>query len=352
LGGKRSKELEQVFVRGINRRGLRLDLVAALGIALAFPVLQTAAANAQQQVSTSTTLTVASQGQAYVAVTGADGAPASGVVSIEEGNHLWAQAALNSAGQANAALSLSSGNHVLRAAYLGDATHEASISEATPYGTTGTTTVTPTFTVSAAAVAPATLPLTLTQGQAGTLSVTVTPVNNSALASPMFVTLSCSGLPQEASCTFTPASVEILPTTPTSCTGGSTASACPPTSSMLIQTQAQKVTTAAKNRMPASGKRSSPIAWAFLLPGALGLSGLAWGARRRRWLQRLALVALVGVVTTLGATGCNPNYYYFNHGPEDPPATPTGSYTVIVTAQSSNGVTAIQNSTSVALTVN
>jgi hypothetical protein len=44
--------LEQVHVRGIVRRGLRLELVAGLGIALAMPALAAAAG-----VATTTTLT-------------------------------------------------------------------------------------------------------------------------------------------------------------------------------------------------------------------------------------------------------------------------------------------------------
>ena len=83
-----------------------------------------------------------------------------------------------------------------------------------------------------------------------------------------------------------------------------------------------------------------------------GIGKPGMGTRRRRWLQRLALVALVGLVTTLGTTGCNPLYYYYNHGPPDPPATPSGTYNMLVTAQSSNGITAITNSTTMVLTVN
>jgi hypothetical protein len=88
-----------------------------------------------------------------------------------------------------------------------------------------------------------------------------------------------------------------------------------------------------------------------LLPGVLGLGGLAWGARRRAWLQRLALVALVGMVTMLGTTACSPLYYYYNHGPTPTPPTPAGTYNLTVTAQSNNGVTAISNSTTMVLTV-
>jgi hypothetical protein len=83
----------------------------------------------------------------------------------------------------------------------------------------------------------------------------------------------------------------------------------------------------------------------------LGLAGLAWGSRRRRWLSRLSLVALVGLITVLSATACNPRYAYEHHGPPVNPPTPAGTYTVHINAQSSNGVTAITHTTPVALTV-
>ncbi len=181
---------------------------------------------------------------------------------------------------------------------------------------------------------------TLTAGQSGSATVSIIPLPGfpSTLTAPMFVTLSCSGLPDGASCGFTPENVEILSTT----TGALT-------SSMVIQTYAASSVKAMPPTPP--GNRSNPIAWAFLLPGVLGLGGLAFGARRRRWLSRLSLVALVGLVTMLGTTACNPRYYYLNHGPIPNPATPAGSYNITVTAQSSNGVTAVTLPTTFALTV-
>jgi hypothetical protein len=152
----------------------------------------------------------------------------------------------------------------------------------------------------------------------------------------MFVTLSCSGLPDEAACSFTPENLEILPNATTAVT-----------SSMVVGTQIGSQGQASLTPHPSS----NPVAWALLLPGALGLGGLAWGARRRAWLNRLSLLALVALVTTLGATACAPRYDYYNHGPPANPATPAGTYTVNVTAQSSNGVTAITNSATLALTV-
>ena len=180
-------------------------------------------------------------------------------------------------------------------------------------------------------------------GNAGTVIVTITPVNNGSLTAPLFVTLSCSGLPDEASCNFTPANVEILSTTHTSCATGSAAALCPPTSTMVIQTLAASTT--------AATRQSNPIAWAFLLPGVLGLGGMAWGARRRRFLRRLSLMALLGLVTLLSTTACNPRYAYEHHGPVPNPPTPAGSYTITVTGQSSNGITAITHNSTLALTV-
>ena len=319
----------------MNRRRLRLELVAGFGIAsamLAMPALALAAQSAQG-LATQTTLATDLRDQggrttAAVAITvsGEDRLPATGAVALSDHGRQLAGAALNAQGQATLVLALPAGEHSLRAVYPGDAAHRGSVSEAARVHALASTT--PNFQVS---VSPATL--TLTPGQSGTVTASVTPENSSALSAPMFVTLSCSGLPDEAACTFTPENVEILPN-----------AATPLTSSMVVVTQAASTPSAAN-------RPSNSVAWAFLLPGALGLGGLAWGSRRRPWLQRLSLLALVALVATLGATACNARYNYYNHGPPIPPATPAGSYTVQVTAQSSNGVTAITNSTTLAFTV-
>ncbi|MGA2571542.1 MAG: Ig-like domain-containing protein [Terracidiphilus sp.] len=339
-------------MRGLIGRGLRFEWVAGAGAALALAVMPLAAAG--QQIATHTTLAVATSNQggrthatASITVTGADNEPASGVVILEDGSRQLAAAVLNADGQATPEVSLAGGDHALRAVYAGDALHLSSVSATN--NTSGQTNSTPNFSLSLAAVSPSSLPLTLTAGQSGTIAVTVVPDDNAALTSPMFVTLSCSGLPSESSCTFTPGSVEITSTTPTSCASGSPASACPPVSSMLIQTQEQVTKQIVRPGNPRRGVNA--VAWAVLLPGIFGLGGVAWGARRRRWLQRVALMALVGLMTTLGMTACNPLYYYYNHGPSHPYATPSGTYTVTVTGQTTNGVTAITNSTTFVLTV-
>lgn len=319
-------------------------------MALAMALLPATAA-ASQNVATDTTLNVSTSGQAghtrataNVTVTDEYGLPAAGAVSLEDGSRILAEAALNSAGQATATVDLPGGDHALRAVYSGDETRMASVSPVSDLQTDASST--PGFSISLTPISPTSFPMVLAQGASGTVEVTVTPENNSSLTAPMFVTLSCSGLPNQTSCTFTPETIEILASTPTSCSSGSPAAACPPISSMLLQTQASN---AAVHPLPT--RKSSPIAWAFLLPGIVGLGGLAWKTRRRAWLNRLALVAMLGLITTLGATGCAPLYRYYQHGPGNPPATPAGTYNVTVTAQSSNGVSATTTSTTMVLTV-
>ena len=318
-------------MRGLIRRGLRLELVAATGIALALPSLAFAAQNIQG-VATETTLSLETRDQAgrtqatlAVEVTGEDRLPATGAVSISDNGRPLAGAALDKQGHATLVLALPAGDHSLTATYSGDASHSASVSPSAH--AQGQTTTTPDFQIS---VAPATR--SLTPGQSGTLTATITPENASALTAPMFVTLSCSGLPDQSSCTFTPENIEILP----NATAGIT-------SSMVVLTQ-QASASAAR---PGAGS----VSLAILLPGVLSLGGLAWSIRRRPWLQRLSLLALVALVTLLGATACNARYDYYNHGPPVNPATPAGTYTIDVTAQSSNGVTATTHTTTFALTI-
>ena len=303
------------------RRGLRLELVAGLGIALAMPALAMAAVSSRG-LTTQTALTAETSDQGgrtkatvAITVTGEDGLPATGAVAITDLGHPVAGVALNAQGQAKVVLTLPAGSHTLRAVYQGDATHQSSnsVTSAVQAQVSGT----PGFGIT---VSPGTL--SLTAGQSGSVVASVTPVNAASLTAPMFVTLSCAGLPDQATCTFTPENVEILP--------GATAAS---TSSMVIGTQAASTTS--------SLARSSSVSWAILFPGALGLLGLAWGNRRRAWLRRLSLVALVGLVTMMGATACAPRYNYYNHGPIPNPATPSGTYSVSVNAQSTNGITAV-----------
>lgn len=325
-------------MRGLSCRSVRLELVAALGVALAGPAW--AAGPQAATESTATTLSAETRIQNghtlasfAVAVKGWDGIPASGTVVIEEDGRQLEGAALSAEGQARLELALPAGDHSLTAIYSGDATHEGSVSPAAKVRTQATSTPDFQLTVNPASV-------TLTAGQSSgppvtpSIVVSLAPVNTGSLTGPMFVTLACSGFPDQSSCTFTPENVEILP--------NATAAV---TSSMIVTTQNRNRT--AQHRRP----DQNPVAWAVLLPGTLALGGLAFSARRRRWLSRLSLLALVGLVTVLGATACAPRYNYYNHGPPFNLPTPAGSYTLQITAQSSNGITATTHTVSFGLVV-
>ena len=334
-------------MRGILCRGLRLELVAGLGLALAMPAF------AAPLPATTTTLTTQSSTGSCptanlsvtlttlsVSVTSTAGVPA-GTVSIVDGTGSGqvqlASATLDATGKASLELYLADGSHSLSAVYSANTTLSGSTSTSVPVAISSQ--CDSAFVVTVSNLTPAN---TLTAGQTGTAVVTVVPSQDfvtSLGSAPGFITLSCSGLPDQSSCGFTPANLEIP--------SGQSAGVV---STMLIDTYAASTTKISPATRP--GKSSTPIAWAFLLPGTLGFGGLAWGVRRREWLRRLSLVALVAVVTLLGATGCNPRYNYENHGPVPNPATPAGTYTVKVIGQFSNGVTATTNSTTMTLTVN
>jgi len=316
------------------RRGMRLHWVAALGVALAIPALGATVASKLQ--ATQTTLVVGArdlngrtQATLSMAVIGADGQPATGAISLTDHGEPLAGFALDADGRLTATIDLAPGDHSLSAVYAGDQAHLTSNSDVTPvHAVAGTT---PDFSVS---VAPATI--SLKQGQSGTATVSITPINAASLTAPMFVTISCSGLPDQSACTFTPLNLEIPV--------GATAAI---NSTLVLATQATSLVKAE----PLLTRGSRPVAWAVLLPGALVLGGFAFGARRRRFLGRLVLLALIGFVAVLGTTACNPLYKYYNHGPPNNLPTPAGSYTITVAAQSSNGVTATTHKTTFALTV-
>jgi hypothetical protein len=321
--------LEQVHVRSLVCRALRLQLLAGFVIALSL------AARGETTQPTHTSLQAEThdgrgltQAQLAVSVAGEDGAAPAGSIAIEDNGKQVAGAALDAEGNARLSIDLAEGDHALSAVYLGDAVHAGSASDRLRVHANAVTV--PDFTI---AVAPATVSLPV--GQSGTVITTITPVNASALSAPMFITISCSGLPSYSSCTFTPENIEILPN-----------ATKPLTSSMVIETQ---LGTTAQVKPPAR-QNANPIVWAFILPGALGLIGLA-GRGRRDWLNRLSMLVLLGFVTILGTAACNPRYNYFNHGPPPNPPTPAGTYTLNVIAQSSNGITATTHSTTMTLTV-
>ena len=322
-------------MRSLIGRDLRLELIAALGAALALPALALPAGSTSG-LATETMLAAEihdqdgrTQATLSIAVIGQDGLPATGAVVIQDAGRPLAGVALDTQGHATSVLSLLPGQHSLTAVYAGDTSHQGSVSELSPVR--AVTSSTPDFGIT---VAPATL--SLTAGQSGSVTASITPINAASLTAPMFVTLSCSGLPDQSACTFTPENIEILPDTTAAVT-----------SSMVLATAAGS---SARSTPPVT-RSSRPVAWAVLLPGALGLAGIAFGVRRRPWLSRLCLLTLIGFVSVLGATACSPLYNYHNHGPPHNLPTPAGTYTVSINAQSSNGIAATTHSTTIVLTV-
>jgi hypothetical protein len=310
---------------------LRLERIAAAFVALAMPAWASAATQTTQTRLSAETHDQNGRTQAALSITVAsdDGLPAAGSITIEDNGKPLAGAALKSDGTAQVTLDLAPGPHDLRAVYPGDAVHAASASD--PAAVSAQSSSTPDFSI---AVNPTSM--SLTAGQTGNVTASVTPVNAAALTAPMFVTLSCGGMPDQSSCTFTPENVEILPN-----------ATAPIPSSMVITTQSAGT----RGMVAPQPHSSSPVAWAVLLPGSFLLAGVAFAARRRRWLNRLSLIALLAFVSILGATACAPRYNYYNHGPPYNLPTPAGTYTVNIAAQSSNGVTATTHTVTFALTV-
>jgi hypothetical protein len=184
--------------------------------------------------------------------------------------------------------------------------------------------------------------VTVTAGQYTTIELTITSQNGFSAA----VNLSCSGMPSESACNFTPQ----VATPPADGTANS----------------AVQLTTTARsglgsmNRAP-SALAGSRAAYALVIPGLLALAGV--GAVRRRNLAAfrvLGLVLLLGA-GTLGLSACNARYAYEHYHPSPNYGTAAGNYTVVVAAYSSNGTNITQatstdsscsGATCIALTVN
>ena len=325
-------------VRRLARTGMSLAMFVGLGGLSAAAFAQTA---------THTTLTAETReidghtvATLHTSVLAADGSPAAGKITlidaIEGHSQSIAAAALDSEGKVDIQLdSLAAGDHSLHVVFSGDSVRAASQSESVVVHpqVTGT----PDFTL---AIAPTSI--SLAPGQATTFVTTITPVNSFT----GFLSLSCSGtaaqasLPVGVSCTYAPANLQVSAPS----TANPTAVA---TADLSLQTTAPAGQTGRLDSP--NGKAGSPLVLAILLPGLIGLGLLG---RKRKLLARTALVVMIGAVSLLGATACAARYRYLNHPPTPNNGTPKGNYTITITAQTSNGVTAAAHSTTIALTVN
>ena len=291
-----------------------------IGWCMLFLGMVAGAAAAENATATQTTLTVAidNAGPRTLAtltahVRGDLGSP-SGVVNFRSGQTDLGSALVDSQGTASLQTDLlPAGSHPVVAIYQGQSAYLNSTSNAELVQANVSTAAG--FTVGAT-------PTSLSTAVGGFVSsiVTVTPVNGFNA----YVSLSCTGLPINTTCTFGPINVQAACTT-----GSGGAQTCTPgTSVMQIQTQTPSPTTTARSGN--LGMRR----YAFVFPLLFGLAGL--GARKRNAWRNLALgiVAFAGV---MGMTACNARYRYLNHGPPDNPGTPIGSYTITIQASSTTG---------------
>ncbi|MGB6476713.1 MAG: protease pro-enzyme activation domain-containing protein [Candidatus Sulfotelmatobacter sp.] len=191
------------------------------------------------------------------------------------------------------------GTHNLSASYSGDASFNAS-------STTQPQTVVVTAGFSASIPSSGSQVSVSAPGMSGTTSVTV--ATSSGFTGT--INLSCSPLPSEAACLFTPASV----------TGNGTASQ----TSVAIQVTTQAPTTTALR------SRSRSYFFAQWISGAgLLFSMVLLGVPKQRRQRGFFVLLLLGLIVV--APGCSGGG---SHGPPPNPGTPTGTYTVNVNAVS------------------
>jgi hypothetical protein len=275
----------------------------------------------QQATQTNVAATTRANGKSAVGVQVSP--PSQGVVTIMErtgdGAHPVGAAALDKSGTATVSTDgLPAGDHSLYAEYAGSRGHAGSTSQVT-----GVQTEASSASDFSLGIAPASL--NLTAGQFGTVTISVTPANGFS----GYITLACSGLPLSTTCTFTPESVFL---------GAGTKTA---TSAMVLATSGPAGTA----RLERSGNR---LAYAFLLPGVLGLIGL--GATRKRAWRGLALMGIM-VAMAGGLTSCSQRWAYLYYPPQADYGTPPGTSTIFIQATAINGTQVIVHSANVALTV-
>jgi hypothetical protein len=237
----------------------------------------------------------------------AQSAEARGSVTLEETDSKGQPRSLGSAfvaadGSATLTVSaLAAGPHTVHAVYSGTGSAAASTS---PSMKVTAQAATPDFALTAA---PATL--NLDAGLPGTVAVSITP----AAGFSNYVALSCAGLPLFTSCNFLPSNVDVV--------GKSGLS------TMTLNTTAPSGTNG-------SLRRESNFVYAFLLPGAIGLLGLAFS--RNRGLRMLAMLCVVGSLIG-GAGSCSARYRYLNYGPSPNPGTPAGESIIRIYGTAVNG---------------
>jgi hypothetical protein len=259
-----------------------------------------------QPVATATTLTAsptsATTGTAVTLTAVVKESPGSaiptGSVTFLDGTATLGVGTLDATGTASFSTSLlTAGTHSLTANYGGDANNGGSASSEI---TVIITQPTPTFTF---ALNPATG--TVSSGSTVATTATITPSGGFNQAT----TFACSGLPANATCSFSPATV--------------TPSSGAVTTTLTIATGVQAAISPARS-VPGRG-----TALAFLFGGLVaGLAGLGRGRRRRfTWLLVIAAAVIAGAISACGGGGGSGS-----GGGGGGTTTPSGTSTVTITA--------------------
>jgi hypothetical protein len=238
-------------------------------------------------------------------------ANASGVVTIVDGGLQIGSAVLNADGDASIESSgLLPGTHSVHALYSGSGKLAGSVSPEAQIAGDATADATGGAVGFRATASPTAL--NVAQGNSISTTITLTPQNGFS----NYVSLSCTGLPLDSTCTFLPVNVFV---------SGTAAS----TSVLSIETYGP-------TGQDAMLRTHSPLGYAFVIPGMLGIAGLGLRKRGRRW-QNMGLMLLL--FAGLGAIGgCSQRYHYLNRPPVASTGTPLGSTKINIEAQAISGV--------------
>ncbi len=243
--------------------------------------------------------------RADVAGASGQGIPTGSVTFLDAGLPIVAGSSLMLNSQGNTATpngvqNFDTGTHTITASYTGDASFNAS-----------TTAQAQTFTITAGfygTIAPAQSTV-LVSAPGGSGLTTITIANSTSFSGT--ISLACSGLPSEAACVFSPATI--------------TANGTAGTTSASITVTTKAPTASAQHRANLSA------AWMMGL-GALLFSTVLIGGKQQRTRGLFLPLLLVLIVVAPGCGGGSSGGG--NHNPPPDPGTPTGVSTVLVTATS------------------
>ncbi|WP_313900644.1 Ig-like domain repeat protein [Edaphobacter flagellatus] len=240
------------------------------------------------------------------------------IINFYDGTALLSTAPLNTKPLSNTATvtastnTLTAGTHIITAAFAGNSNFLPSVSAP----------VTVTVTPQDFALAVSNPTMTIQTEHHLATRVTLTSIG--AFADK--ISLACANLPPHASCTFDPASLQLLPN------GTATAN-------LIVDTDDVHGFRSSLSPQPRPGAHPlNPIAFGFLLP--TGFLALPLLSRRRRPLPHLLLLIGAIVAATLSLTGCDGLY---------PASTAPGIYTIQVTA--AGATSGLSHSTSIQITV-